>query len=130
MPFGVPRPVGPSYPVRAVQRYDELQLPLLPDRTSNSEVVCAYGLDPKLTEPPLTPYAPATIGAAALVPPNTSQSEASSESGANTATPVLGSAIADTSATVRREHPVSCCQLGFENLVLQPLPAPLHAVSV
>ena len=33
-PFGVPHPVGPSYPVPAVQRYEGLQLPLLPDVTS------------------------------------------------------------------------------------------------
>ena len=34
IPFGVPRPVGPSYPTSAVQRY-ESQLPLLPLVTSN-----------------------------------------------------------------------------------------------
>jgi hypothetical protein len=30
VPFGVPRPVGPSYPGPAVHRYAGVQLPLLP----------------------------------------------------------------------------------------------------
>ena len=37
IPSGVPLPVGPSYPVVAVQRYDP-QLPLLPEVTSKSAV--------------------------------------------------------------------------------------------
>jgi hypothetical protein len=49
-----------------------------------------------------------------LVPPKTSQPEAPSyESLSYTATPVLGFASADTSATVRPTHPASLCQLGF-----------------
>src|SRR5204863_1770406 len=70
------------------------------------------------------------IGAATLVPPNTRNAELPEPFGPNTATPVLGSATAETSAIVRREQPVSCCQLGLAYTVLQPLPAPLHTVSV
>ena len=44
--------------------------------------------------------------------------------------PVFGSASAATSATVRRMHSVSFCQLGFGSWALQPLPAPLQAVSL
>src|SRR5689334_23198051 len=55
-PFGVPRPVGPSYPTSEVHRYAGLQLPLLPRAMSKSAPVCAYGSEPKVTEPPLTPY--------------------------------------------------------------------------
>lgn len=43
LPSGVPRPVGPSYPAPAVQRYVPPQEPLLPLVTSNNEVACAYG---------------------------------------------------------------------------------------
>ena len=42
---------------------------------------------------------------------------------------MAGLATAATSATVRFPHAVSCCQLGFETYLLQPLPAPLQAVS-
>src|SRR5262245_3889280 len=73
---------------------------------------------------------PPMTGAATLVPPNTSQPERFFAVGAYTATPVLGSAIAETSATLRFEHPASVCQLGLPNTVLQPLPAPAHAVSL
>src|ERR1041384_4254463 len=69
-------------------------------------------------------------GAATLVPPNTGNAVRLRDVGANTATPVLGSAIAETSATVRRAQPVSVCHDGLAYTVLQPLPAPLHAVSV
>lgn len=34
VPFGVPSPVGPSYPAPAVQRYVPPQLPFEPDVTS------------------------------------------------------------------------------------------------
>src|SRR5215510_15428295 len=70
------------------------------------------------------------IGAAALVPPSTIHAEVVSELGPYTATPVLGSATAATSATMRVVHPVSCCQLGFGSVALQPLLEPPHAVSV
>src|SRR5205809_2453761 len=73
---------------------------------------------------------PPTSGADTLVPPNTIQPEAWRLVGPYTATPVLGSAIADTSAAARMLQPGSCCQLGLANTVLQPLPAPLHAVSL
>src|ERR671936_952584 len=64
------------------------------------------------------------IGDEALVPPTVNHRPAKS-----TATPVFGSATAETSATVRREHPESVCQEGFVTWELQPLPAPLHALS-
>src|SRR5215510_1242660 len=70
------------------------------------------------------------IGAAALVPPSTSHYEVVSVLGPYTATPVLGSATAATSAIIRLVHPVSCCQLGFGIVALHPLTEPLHAVSV
>jgi hypothetical protein len=38
-PFGVPRPVGPSYPGPAVHRYGGEQFPFEPLVTSNSELV-------------------------------------------------------------------------------------------
>jgi hypothetical protein len=47
-----------------------------------------------------------------------------------TATPVFGSATADTSATVRRAQPVSVCHAGLVSKALHPLPAPLHALSL
>ena len=47
-----------------------------------------------------------------------------------TATPVFGSATAETSATVRFAHPPSVCQDGLPMYALQPLPAPLQTVSV
>src|SRR4029077_410150 len=46
------------------------------------------------------------------------------------AAPVFGSASAETSVTVRRMHPESFCQFGFGSYALQPLPAPLHTVSL
>ena len=42
---------------------------------------------------------------------------------------MLGSATAETSATVRRAQPVSVCQEGLGSYAEQPLPAPFHAVS-
>src|SRR5437899_7690935 len=67
------------------------------------------------------------IGAATLVPPKTSQPPSSRS---NTHTPVLGSATAATSATLRVKQPGSACHAGFASYVLQPLPAPAHTVSV
>ena len=43
---------------------------------------------------------------------------------------MLGLATAETSATARRAQPASVCHEGFEKYVLQPLPAPLQAVSL
>jgi len=65
------------------------------------------------------------IGAEALVPPTVNHMSPNS-----TATPVFGSATAETSATVRRAQPVSVCHAGVGSKALQPLPAPLHADSV
>src|SRR5262249_39414447 len=45
VPFGVPRPVGPSYPTMPVHKYEPLQEPFVPEVTSNSDDVCAYGYD-------------------------------------------------------------------------------------
>src|SRR5690349_19488781 len=74
---------------------------------------------------------PAMSGADTLVPPNLSQPELLRLTGAYTATPVFGSATAETSATVRwSAQPISVCHAGLAYTVLQPLPAPLHAVSL
>jgi hypothetical protein len=56
-------------------------------------------------------YIAPMIGEATLVPPNTVQPPEPYES--YTATPVAGSATAETSAIVRREQPVSCWNEGF-----------------
>src|SRR3982751_2080298 len=69
----------------------------------------------------------ATIGADALVPPKTVQPPPPKVR--YTATPVAGSATADTSATVLCAQPVSCCQGGFGIPAERPEPAPLPAVS-
>src|SRR5919197_6019872 len=82
---------------------------------------------------PARPNTPATTGAATLVPPNTSHwlwpwiGTVS-----KTATPVAGSATADTSATARRGQPVPtpACPVSWVLNAEQPLPAPFHAVSV
>jgi hypothetical protein len=42
---------------------------------------------------------------------------------------VLGFASAETSTTALRAQPASTCQVGFASKALQPLPAPLQAVS-
>jgi hypothetical protein len=59
----------------------------------------------------------ATSGDAALVPPYICHEPAS-----YTATPVFGSASAETSASMRLPQKVCVCQLGFEMYALQPLP--------
>src|ERR1700679_4199900 len=68
-------------------------------------------------------------GAATDVPPKTCQPETPLVCGPYIATPVLGSATAETSASMRLEQPVSVCQAGFAKTVLQPLPAPVQATS-
>src|SRR4051795_2336837 len=72
------------------------------------------------------------IGADALVPPKTSQPAAPRYAVESyTATPVFGSATADTSASALPEHCVALvCQAGFALRVEQPLPAPDQADSV
>src|SRR5580693_8390564 len=63
------------------------------------------------------------IGVATDVPPKTFQpSSLLNES--YTATPVAGSATAETSATVRLLQPVSVCQVGFGSKLAHPEPAP------
>src|SRR5215469_11179126 len=67
------------------------------------------------------------IGDAALVPPNTFQPPAWES---YVATPVAGSATAETSATVRLEQPVSSCQDGLGSYAEQPEPAPAMPLGV
>src|SRR5690349_14495240 len=73
----------------------------------------------------------ATSGLEALVPPTTMKPPAPA---LNTATPVLGSATADTSDAARRLHAVVGTMVfwkaGLASTRLQVLPAPRHAVSV
>src|SRR4051812_18845627 len=74
---------------------------------------------------------PATSGLDALVPPTTIQPPAPA---LNTATPVLGSATADTSDAARRvQAAVGTAGVWNAGLVITPLhelPAPRHTVSV
>src|SRR5689334_627578 len=74
---------------------------------------------------------PATSGLDALVPPTTIQPPAPA---LNTATPVLGSATADTSAAARRVHAAVGTAVfwnaGLASTRLHVLPAPRHTVSV
>src|SRR4051794_34383116 len=67
---------------------------------------------------------PAMIGAAALVPVRFTQPPEPSESYADTF-----DATAETSATVRRTHPVSRWIVGLVMNALHPLPAPPHTFS-
>ena len=67
-------------------------------------------------------YIAPTIGEATLVPPKTVHPPEPYES--YTATPVAGSASAETSATVRRTQPLSVWKAGFASYLEQPLPAP------
>src|SRR5437764_11425878 len=76
------------------------------------------------------------IGEATLVPPTTFHPP-QIRSELKMATPVFGSATAETSATLRIEQPASFCQLGLGSQIEQPLPgpsagsvAPPHAVSL
>src|SRR4051812_21493704 len=70
------------------------------------------------------------IGAEALVPPKTSQPAAPVYVLAYTATPVIGSATADTSAVALRAQRVTVLSCHTSALVFaHPLPAPLHALS-
>src|SRR5437762_13694449 len=82
---------------------------------------------------PARAYTLAMMGAEALVPPKTSQPDRPCVRVVSyTATPVFGSATADTSATARLPHPVTAgfCALRIALSVEQPEPAPLHAASV
>src|SRR5215472_8839156 len=134
---GVPSPVGPSQPPVAVQRMLP-QAPLLPDVTSFSAATFAYGSDPAAGEPvtpPASANTEAMTGAPTLVPPTINQPLLPwNETLSNTETPVPGSASAETSATARAPHTLTtfrlaACQLGCASKALQPLPAPLQAVS-
>src|SRR4051794_12537868 len=73
------------------------------------------------------------IGLAALVPPNTCQTDrgGSAMAGEKMASPVLGSGTAARSATARLPQPVgSVCQTGLGSMAERPLPAPSHAASL
>src|SRR5437764_13659845 len=75
VPLGVPRPVGPSQPVPALQ-IGAPQPPLRPDVTSNRLPAFWYGYEAGKSAAPGVParaYTDAMIGADALVPPNTAQ---------------------------------------------------------
>jgi hypothetical protein len=127
--------VGPSHPTRAWHSCDGEHVPFDPLVTSNSDVECWYGksLASMVAALPASPYTEAMIGEDALVPPKTSQPEKPWNAiESNTATPVFGSATADTSATARRGQPVSNdAALGIAVLnAEQPLPAPDQADSV
>src|SRR3954469_6331543 len=75
-------------------------------------------------------YAPAISGAEALVPPATPHELLPMPlNGPHTATPVLGSATAEMSTSVRIGHPLSDCHDGLSSRAEQPLPVPDHAVS-
>src|SRR3954463_14545693 len=63
------------------------------------------------------------IGDEALVPPTTVQPPPRAPE-SSIATPVPGSATADTSATVRPEQPASFCHAGLASHSEQPLPVP------
>src|SRR3954454_4344370 len=71
------------------------------------------------------------MGADALVPPNTSHPETPPYGVESyTATPVFGSATAETSAVALFEQPVlRCHRFWFVAYFEQPDPAPLQAVS-
>ena len=45
VPFGVPRPVGPSQPERALHHWVVGQVPLLPLVMSLRLLVCSYGVE-------------------------------------------------------------------------------------
>src|SRR5262245_49070358 len=70
--FGVPYPVGPSQPVVALHRMLPHE-PLVPDVTSNSDAVLPAICAAVALPWPVAAKIAATIGAAALVPPITSQ---------------------------------------------------------
>src|SRR5487761_1719483 len=65
-------------------------------------------------------------GVATLVPPTTTQPPAPLS---YSATPVFGSATADTSVVIRFAQPGSCCQAGLGSYSEQPDPPPVQAVS-
>src|SRR5437763_340436 len=70
-------------------------------------------------------------GEDSLVPPHTPQLDELRVAGPYTATPVLGSALAEMSASMRppQASVTPVCQLGLGWPRPQPLPAPFHADS-
>ena len=103
---------------------------MLPDVTSLKSVVCAYGKPGPAAVLPVRANVAAMIGELALVPPTTIHPVPSLPKVSKTATPVFGSATAETSASMRLVHPVSVSKLGFAMNWLQPEPPSSHAVSV
>src|ERR1041385_4961659 len=102
-PDGVPRPVGPSHPMPATHHWDVAQVPLLPEVTSLKLPAAFHSVWALAVEAfPASAYTEAMIGDATLVPPKTSHPLTPwYERLSYTATPVLGSATAETSATAR-----------------------------
>src|SRR5262245_4658855 len=93
--------------------------------------VLAYGYEGAMPPLPARPITPATNGALALVPPMIIQPATPRKGTVSyTATPVFGSATADSSAVLRIGHCRSRCHAGLATNAEQPLPAPLHASSV
>jgi hypothetical protein len=111
-----------------VQKYEVGQLPLLPEVTSKKFCEFSHTYDGAVLTPMLVKD-PAMIGEEALVPPTTCHEPSLLESLQYTATPVSGSPIADTSASMRLAQLLSVCQLGFGMTALQPLPPLFQAVS-
>jgi hypothetical protein len=114
--------------VPAVQKYEVGQLPLLPEVTSKKFCEFSQTYEGAVLTPRRVNDA-ATIGEEALVPPTTCHEPVLPESLQYTATPVSGSPMAATSASMRFAQLLSVCQLGFGITVLHPLPPLLHAVS-
>jgi hypothetical protein len=70
VPLGEPQPVGPSYPTPALQKYEVLQFPLLPEVTSKNFDEFSQGNEGEVLTPRSVKDA-ATMGEDALVPPTT-----------------------------------------------------------
>jgi hypothetical protein len=82
-PFGVPSPVGPSYPTPAVQRYAGEHVAVWPVVTSQSAPGLAYGYEFGNADGAgevASAYIAPMIGDATLVPPNTVQPPEPNES--------------------------------------------------
>ncbi len=93
--IGVPIPVGPSQPLPALHS-EPAHEPLLPATTSLNWLAFTYGYCDVAPAWPVAAKMPATSGLDALVPPIEPHCPFS-----NTATPVPGSATADTSPVAR-----------------------------
>jgi hypothetical protein len=102
-------------------------VPFLPVVTSKNFCEFSHAYEGDVLTPS-TVKAPAMMGDDALVPP-TMNHPPPLASLQYTATPVLGSPIAATSASMRLAQLASVCQLGLAISELQPLPPSLQALS-